>query len=185
MIPFINRKEKTQSTPNYSRGITLIETVLYIALLATLLALVLPLFLDLRSWQSKQERFADTTTEYLFFQTKIKNLLQENGVRIISPAVGEYNSRLVLDSENGGRITFDFCEEGEFDRQKLCMDFQRRRNLPGNPYSLLSSSSVIDRINFYHSRAEAGGIDGIETMQFSLSINGFDFGTTTAVISNN
>jgi type II secretory pathway pseudopilin PulG len=185
MMDCIYKNENIKDAANYARGITLIETVLYIALLATLLALVLPLFLDLRSWQSKQERFADTATEYLFIQAKIKNLIQENGVRIISPAIGGHGSHLVLDSENEGRITFDFCEADESNRQKLCMDFQRRRNLPGNPYSLLSSSSVIDRINFYHSRSEAAGVEGIETLQFSLSINGFDFGTTTAVISNN
>ncbi len=179
------QKQKQKNKHGVARGITLIETVLYIALLTALLTLTLPLFLDVRAWQSKQERVADTTAEYLFMQAKIKNLVQERGARIISPEIGEYAPRLVVDSENDGTVIFELSEADEFGRKKAFMDFLERRNMLGNPYSLTSTSSVVDQITFYHSRFENNGVDGIETVQFSISINGINFGTTTAVVSNN
>lgn len=179
------QKQKQENKNSAARGITLIETVLYISLLTVLLALTLPLFLDVRAWQSKQEGVADTIGEYLFIQAKIKNLVQERGARIVSPEIGEYAPRLVIDLENDGRVTFELSETDELDRKKLFMDFLERRNMLSNPYSLTSTSSAVDQIAFYHSRFENNGVDGIETVQFSISINGINFGTTTTVVSNN
>ncbi len=148
-----------------NRGITLIETVLYLALLSILLATALPLLIDLNQWQSKQEITANSFRDYLFVETKIRSLLM-NASDIVIPAMDETSETLVVD-----------IDEGENEQRVII-----RQNSTGNSIIfevegesiefLVSTSTRVS--DMYFSRTPG-------KISFALSINNSSFGTSTYI----
>lgn len=120
------------SNPPKTAGITLVETVLYLALLSVICVVSMPLLIDQNIWQSKQNSFSDTTRDYLFIAGKVQNLVRENRMD----------------------------ELDDFD-----------------PALFLGTSTRVSRVsNVLFSQQNRGGF---EVLDFSISINEQNFGTTT------
>lgn len=137
-------------TNKKTKGITLIETVLYLSLFSLLMTLIMPFFIEHDAWQTKQAYLSDALRDRLFLDDTLKHLLR-GPVRVISPPQNETSSELIFENDNG-RLTFE-------------------------PASFFPTSTVLTNVNFYRKPN-----NGFETMEFGLTISGFDFGTTTYLI---
>ena len=151
-----------------NRGLTLIETLLYIALLSVLTVTALPLLVDLNSWQSEQNVYGDATRDFLFLEAKVRFLTQR-ATRIIRPGAGEYSNTLSFDTENVGIITLK-SENG------LILDYEEEgvESVP-----LFATSTLVESMAFYRPSTA-----NFEMIMFSAVIRGFNFGTTTYLFRN-
>lgn len=151
-----------------NRGLTLIETLLYIALLSVLTVTALPLLADLNSWQSEQNVYGDATRDFLFLEVKVRFFAQM-ATRVIRPEIGEYSDVFSFDTENLGIITLKL-ENG------LILDYEEGgvESVP-----LFATSTLIESLTFYRPSTV-----NFETIVFSAVINGFNFGTTTYLFRN-
>lgn len=144
-----------------NKGLTLIETVLYIALLAVLIVVVMPLFFEWHSLEAKQNTQNTATRDYLFLDGKMRFFMQKS-TRLITPRRGEYSDVLSFDTENEGIMTIRKTDQ-------LILDYEE-----GDDKPLFSTSTLISRVSFYRPDSP-----GPERLLFSTVINNFDFGTSS------
>lgn len=151
---------------NTKKGITLIETLLYISLLSVFVTTAIPFFIGLNEWQASQATTADAIREFLFIRNRVRFLLSTSEA-VISPRQGEFSDTLELRLSGGERIMLE--------------NFSRRLFVVKNsddPVALHASSTAITDLTFYRSNTEPASF----AMKFS--VNGIDFGTTTYSIKN-
>lgn len=151
-----------------NKGLTLIETLLYMALLSVLTVTALPLLADLNSWQSEQNVYGNATRDFLFLEAKLRFLTQR-ATRVIRPERGEYSDSFSFDTENIGIITLKL-ENG------LILDYEEE-GVESAP--LIATSTLVEGVTFYRPPTAT-----FETITFSAVINGLNFGSTTYFFRN-
>ena len=148
-----------------NKGLTLIETVLYIALLSFLIVTAIPMLIDLNTWRSKQTAFENAISEFVFLEGQIRNLIKEAD-SVDVPHVGESSGELRVETSDHGTVSF--LGVNRMVLMKIGND---------EPLPMHASSTLINQINF--SRSATSGID---QMLFSITINNLNFGTTSYLI---
>lgn len=147
-----------------NKGLTLIETLLYLALLSVLMIAGLPILADLSVWQSEKGILDKTAEDFLFLDAKLR-FLAGRATEVISPRAGEYSDVFSFDTENEGVIDLKLEPENG-----LVLFYEdENESMP-----LFSAQTVVERLVFF--RPEGGGF---ERIQFSAVLNGVDFGTTS------
>lgn len=151
-----------------NKGLTLVETLLYMALLSVLTVTALPLLADLNSWQSEQNVYDNATRDFLFLEAKLRFLTQR-ATRVIRPERGEYSNIFSFDTENMGIITLKLGNG-------LILDYEE-----GGVESVLlfATSTSVEDLTFYRPPTE-----NFETITFGVVINGLNFGSTTYFFRN-
>jgi type II secretory pathway component PulJ len=140
------------------RGFTLLETILYIALLSIILVAMITSAYALMRASAHSEDSTWASTEGLFVMNKIEWILSatSSAARIISPAPGAHSNSLSLITPNADRVTITRNGNG--------IDIQT-----GNTISPLTSSRVrVSSLSFYNSGA---------TIEASTTIDGETFTT--------
>jgi type II secretory pathway pseudopilin PulG len=89
-----------------SRGVTLIETVLYLTLFSIIMALILPVLIELDRFQVRQQFIADAVNTHLYFDDRIRGLFRLAS-EIVEPVLGEGGERLVVRDSLGQNIYFE------------------------------------------------------------------------------
>ena len=148
------------------KGLTLIETILYLGLLSFLLSAAMPLLLNLYFEQSTQTTFAEATQEYVFTEAKVRNLINTAGA-VTSPRAGEFSDTLRVNDANQNTTTIFL------NGKTLFMDKNNETLV------LNSTSTPVTNLSFYQSEGT-----GIKTISFGIEISSFNFGTTSYVIKN-
>jgi len=155
---------------HYTRGLTLIETVLYMALLSILFSVALPLLMNLNTWQSKQKNFADSVRDYVFIEAKIRGLLKDSSV--VTPPLGQVGSVLRVRAGNGHEATVWLNENGT---GVLELEEWGQESL-----RLFATRTKVESLKFFRTES-----NGVESLLFGIIINGINFGTSTYFLGPN
>lgn len=65
-------------TTNMNKGITLIETVIYLALFSFLITTMLPCFFDTNIWRARLEKNAAIVSDHLFIEGVLADLVRNS-----------------------------------------------------------------------------------------------------------
>lgn len=151
---------------NHKRGLTLIETVLYIALLSILIMTALPVLANLSIYSSDQKLQNNTARDFLFLTSKVR-LFSKISIGIVTPAPGEYSRVFSFDTENEGRLTLRLDD--------VPVVFYEDEN---EIRKLFATTTHVDSLTFYRPT------DNLEKLLLGVVINGIDFGTSTYIYRN-
>ncbi len=168
-----NKLKKIKSNPR--AGLTLIETLTYIALLSFLLVAALPLLIHLNVSHAKQEMVAFSQSEAVFIDQKIRRLLRVSTV--LSPEPGYFSSELILEN----------TDESEFRLmvQNLVLYLENEGSDGQETVLWTSPTTKISNLIFYRSNATNSDNEiGANMLSFDFSVNGQTFGTTSVLLKN-
>ncbi len=149
-------------------GFTLLEVVLYMALVAVLIGSALPFFTSLQRAQSKQEQAARVAEEYLFLDARIRDFVK-NATAVVEPRPGEYGDRLIFDTENRGRFTL------ESRVHELVLVSEEENTIT----KLSATGTRIAELGFYQPQSM-----GPQRLLANVVINDQMFGTSTIIFRN-
>jgi hypothetical protein len=158
------REKKTKS------GITLIEVLLYTTLFTIFTVLVMPVFADLTIWRESQRNQSRSVSEYLFIKNYV-NHLAENAQEILTPSSGQSSGKFTVRMMSGEEVAIQMSDNISGNLVVLIDD-----HLP----AMLHSSSLRITAPVFYRHIE----DGLEKIDFSLSVNGKEFGTSSSIIQN-
>lgn len=146
------------------KGLTLIETLLYIALLSFLLVALMPLLINLNYWRSGEKEMQNAMNDYLFIESTIRNILHTSEL-VEEPDNDELDNRLVVKLRNGEGV-------------KIYLDSGRiwLKNSEG-VFPLHPTSTKVSSFSFLKQNRM-----NIDQLLFHIQINDADFSTTTYAI---
>lgn len=147
-------------------GITLIEVLLYTALITIFITLALPLIIDLQMWRGEQSKRYQAMNDYLFIRAYVTNLI-ENADQIVAPSANESSNNLTISTDDKN-IVFGTDENGVYaeidDEEKI----------------YITKKSGVHSIYF-----ERMSVGTLEKIEFFVILNDLYFGKTSLIVSNN
>jgi len=141
-----------------NKGITLIETILYLTLLSAFVVIAIPALINLQAWRTAQINSANVIEEFVFVNKKIKNILNE-AESIQIPRPGDFSDVLTVALPGGDTVTVmsvdhvvvvrenDETPTALYSGEVVQMDFTFFRPISSN-LPLLMSNGVINGFNF-------------------------------------
>jgi len=152
---------------NPNQGITLIEVLLYTALITVFITLALPLLVDIHIWQGKQNKQSKVLNEYLFVHVYFSNLIKYSR-EIAVPSVGQFSDTLALTSPNNEQVRLGLNKNGAIYVE-----------IEGGEQINLTTDNIANDINF--ARSQVGVLEKIE---FSITFGDLHLGTSSLIISH-
>lgn len=149
-----------------NRGLTLIETILYITLFSGIMLLAMPLLANIFTGQFSSAKLSDAIDTAMFVQEKIRYYTKLSN-EVTAPISGHTAQDFSFDTENLG-------DEHVF--ANYTNDLRILNDEAGLELPLTGSSTKIQNLDFYQPSRLS---NEFQRLEFSADVNGYNFGTAT------
>lgn len=150
------------------RGLTLVETLIYLAILSMVITFIVPTLYSLELLRSRMIKSENLIADYVFIEINIRDLLKKSH-QIISPEFGGNSAELKIRRSGGPTVTI----RGDEDNNLVYIDGEYSQIL-NNPHFVLKNFNL-------HRLGDEDYSENFETIKYRYDTD-FIFGTSSVGI---